>query len=377
MKKQHILAAVFLVCCAGLSAAGDAAPLLARIKAVGKEGEGNSPAAKAWKELIRLGPDALVDILTALDDANPSAANWLRSAVDAIAEKTLAAKKKLPTAKLEAFVRDRSHAGIGRRLAYEWLVRVDATAPGRLLPDMLDDPGAELRREAVDVVLKSAQEFFDKDDKAAAKAGYQRAFEAARERDQVQLIIGRLKKLGVEIDATSHFGFITRWHIAGSFDNSKEAGFHKVFPPEKGVDLAAVYKGKDGQEVRWKEHTTTLPMGIVDFNKVIGALHGTTAYAYTTVVSATERPVEIRAGSNNAVRIFLNGKEIFFWEEYHHGNRMDQHIAKGILKAGKNEILVKVLQNEQTEPWAQQWSFQLRICDALGGRIPVTVLEKK
>src|SRR6516165_516885 len=180
MKKQHILAAVFLVCCAGLSAAGDAAPLLARIKAVGKEGEGNSVAAKAWKELIRLGPDALVDILTALDNATPSAANWLRSAVDAIAEKTLADKKKLPTAKLEAFVRDRGHAGIGRRLAYEWLVRVDPTAPGRLLPDMLDDPGAELRREAVDVVLKSAQEFFDKDDKAAAKAGYQRAFEAAR-----------------------------------------------------------------------------------------------------------------------------------------------------------------------------------------------------
>jgi len=377
MKKQRFLSGFFLICCGGLSAAEHAGPLLARIKAVGKEGAGNSDAAKAWKELTRLGPDALLDILASLDNAPPVAANWLRSAVDAIAEKSLAEKQKLPAAKLEAFVRARTHAGNARRLAYEWLVRVDPTAPARLLPDMLDDPGAELRREAVDVVLKSAQEFFDKDDKAAAKAAYQRAFKAARERDQVLLIIGRLKRLGVEIDATAHFGFIRRWHIAGSFDNSKESGFNKVFPPEKGVDLKAVYKGKDGQEVRWKEHATTLPMGVVDINKVLGALHGTTAFAHTTVISAAERPVEIRAGSNNAIRIYLNGKEILFWEEYHHGNRMDQHIAKGTLNAGKNQILVKVLQNEQTEPWAQQWSFQLRICDALGGRVPVTVLGKK
>jgi hypothetical protein len=377
MTKHCYFAGFLLVFCGVLSAAEDAAPLLARIKAVGKEGAGNSDAAKAWKELTRLGPDALLDILAGLDDAPPVAANWLRSAVDAIAEKSLADKQKLPAARLEAFVGARKHAGHARRLAYEWLVRVDPTAPSRLLPDMLDDPGAELRREAVDVVLKSAQDFFDKDDKVAAKAAYQRAFEAARERDQVLLIIGRLKKFGVEIDATAHFGFITRWHIAGSFDNSKESGFSKVFPPEKGVDLKAVYKGKDGQEVRWKEHTTTLPMGVVDLNKAIGALHGTTAFAHTTVVSATERPVEIRAGSNNAIRIYLNGKEIFYWDEYHHGNRMDQHIAKGTLKAGKNEILVKVLQNEQTESWAQQWSFQLRICDALGGRLPVTALGKK
>ncbi len=377
MRKHRIVAGFFLVCWTGAAAAEAPAPLLARIKAVGKEGAGNIAAAKAWKELVRLGPVALLDPLAALDDAPPAAANWLRSAVDAIAEKTLSAGKTLPAAKLEAFVRDRRHAGSARRLAYELLVRVDATAPGRLLPGMLDDPGAELRREAVAVILKSAQEFFDKDDKGAAKAAYQRALEAARERDQVLLIIARLKKLGVEIDATAHFGFITRWHIAGSFDNTGGAGFQKVFPPDKGVDLAAVYKGKDGQEVRWTEHVTTLPLGVVDINKVIGALHGTTAYAHAAVVSATARPVEIRAGSNNAVRIFLNGKEIFFWEEYHHGKRMDQHVGRSTLKAGRNEILVKVCQNEQTEPWAQEWAFQLRICDALGGRVPVTVARKK
>ena len=31
-------------------------------------------------------------------------------------------------------------------------------------------------------------------------------------------------------------------------------------------------------------------------------------------------------------------------------------------------------ENEQEEDWAQDWSFQLRVCDALGGAVPVTVL---
>jgi hypothetical protein len=37
-----------------------------------------------------------------------------------------------------------------------------------------------------------------------------------------------------------------------------------------------------------------------------------------------------------------------------------------MLKKGRNEILVKICQNEQTEDWAQTWDFQLRVCDALG-----------
>jgi hypothetical protein len=377
LRNPACLLMVVLTCWPGSAAAADVGRLLTRIKAVGKEGAGNSDAAQAWKELVRGGPEVLSQILTAIDDARPAAANWLRSAVDAIAESALSAGKPLPLAKLEDFVRERRHAGAGRRLAYEWLVRVDSTAPDRLLPGMLDDPGAELRRDAVEMALKKAQGIFDKEDKAAARTAYQKLLEAARDRDQVLLITQRLKKLGVDIDTTAHFGFITRWRIAGLFDSSGGAGFQTVFPPEKGVDPAAVYKGKDQQEVRWKDHTTTLPMGVVDLNKVIAPMHGTAAIAWTTVLSPSDQPVELRAASGNAIRIYLNGKEIFFWEEYHHGKRMDQHVARGVLKAGTNEILVKVCQNEQTEDWAQDWSFQLRVCDALGGRVPVTVIDKK
>jgi hypothetical protein len=356
--------------------AADAAPLLARIKAVGKEGTGNAAAARAWKELTKEGAAALLDVLGSLDDAGPVAANWLRAAVDTIAEKTLAAGKPLPADRLEAFVRDVRHTGAARRLAYEWLTRADPTAPDRLLPGMLSDPGAELRRDAVAVVLKEAQTHAERKQETAARATFQKALKYARERDQVTLIADELKKRGVDIDLTTHFGFITRWMIVGPFDNKSGKGFHVVFPPERGVDLKAEYTSKDGKKLRWTGHVTSLPMGKVDFNKAIGALHGTTAFAYTEVESAVSRPVELRVASNNALRIYLNGKEIFFREEYHHGMSLDQHVGTGKLKAGRNEILVKICQNEQSDPWAQEWSFQLRICDAIGGAVPVTVVTR-
>jgi hypothetical protein len=345
-----------------------------RIRAVGTEGQGNEAAARAWKELVLLGPESLTAILQQMDGSRPLAANWLRAAVDTIAERTLAAGKPLPADQLEAFVRDRRHDGPPRRLAYDWLVRVDRTAPARLLPGMLDDPGAELRRDAVALVLKQAQSLLNRKDRAGAAKIYRNALEAARDTDQVTLIADCLKELGIKVDLTRQFGFLTQWQIVGPFANANGKGYFTSFPPECGARLTASYEGKDGTSVRWRQ-VTAGSLGLVDFNQAIGKLKGVTAYAFAAVVSAAQRPVEIRAASNNAVRIYLNGKQVFGREEYHHGMRMDQHVGRGILKAGRNEILVKVCQNEQTETWAESWSFQLRICDAIGGRVPLTVVD--
>jgi hypothetical protein len=116
---------------------------------------------------------------------------------------------------------------------------------------------------------------------------------------------------------------------------------------------------------------------VVNLNTALGKTKGATAYAFAVVESAEERPVEVRAGCITALKIYLNGKEIFFRDEYHHGMSVDQHIGKGTLKAGRNEILLKICQNEQTEPWAQDWQFQVRLCDNLGGAIPVKVEQLK
>lgn len=362
---------------AGNSLGAEAGPLLARLKAVGREGAGNPEAGAAWRALVRMGPDALLPTLAALDDASPTAANWLRTAVDAIVEHELSAGRALPAASLEAFVRDTNHAGPGRRLAYECLVRVDSDAPNRLLPGMLNDPGAELRRDAVERALQEPKQLLAKGDKPAATAAYRKLLACARDREQVDLIAKELKQLGQSVDLAAQYGFITRWRLIGPFDNTGGAGFAKIFPPEKGVDLVAPCAGKKDLELRWIDHATTDPYGLVDLNKALGKNMGAVAYAFAVVDSPAERAVQLRAGSNNAVKLYLNGKQVCFREEYHHGTRMDQHIGEGTLKAGRNEVLIKVCQNEQTESWAQSWSFQLRLSDSLGGAVPYTLVTEK
>lgn len=374
LRSFAIVAALLLP--APLSAA-DSGPLLAKLKAVGKEGQGNADAAKAWQELVKLGPDVLIDVLTALDDADTTAANWLRTAFDTIADRELSAKRPLPADKLEAFVKDTRHAGPARRLAYEWLVRVDPKTPERLLPGMLNDPGSELRRDAVAVVLKEAQAQFAKDDKAAATKTYEKALAAARDRDQVDRIAEQLKKLGVTVDLPAHFGVIQRWQLIGPFDSTGGVGFKAVYPPERGVDLAATYPGKDGAVVGWKEFTTTDSYGLVDLNKAIAKHMGAVGYGFVAVESPKEQAIEVRAASNNAAKIYVNGKEVFFREEYHHGNRFDGMVGKATLKAGRNEVLIKICQNEQKDDWAQTWGFQLRLCDSIGGAVPFKVLSSK
>ncbi|MBV9123854.1 MAG: hypothetical protein JO112_10895, partial [Planctomycetes bacterium] len=183
--------------------------------------------------------------------------------------------------------------------------------------------------------------------------------------------------LGKEVDLAEHFGFLREWSLLGPFDNSGGKGYDTTYPPEQKVDLGGTYPGKNGAGIRWTACHTTDSYGLVDLNKVVGKHHGEVVYALAVVSSPSERPVQIRAGSDNAVKIFLNGKLLFSRHEYHHGMRMDQHVAEGRLQGGRNEILIKVCQNEQTEDWAQAWAFQLRVCDAVGVKVPLSVLGNK
>ncbi len=343
--------------------------LLASIKKVGREGAGSEEAARAWKKLVAQGPAVLPAVLAAMDDNAPLASNYLRTAVDAIGEKAVKGGPGLSKAELEKFVAQTKRARAARRLAYEWLVKIDKSAPDRLLPGMLQDPSSELRRDAVARAMGEADKLFDAKDGGAA-AAYRKALAGACDKDQVDRIAGQLKELKEKVDLAAHFGFVKQWHLVGPFDNSKQNGFEVAYPPEKSVDLKASYKGKDGKEVRWSSTSTTDPYGLVDLNKALAKHKGAVAYAFAVVNSPAARPVEVRVGSITALKVFLNGKQVFAREEYHHGTEVDQYVARGQLKKGRNELLIKVCQNEQTEPWAQAWGLQARLCDAIGAAVP-------
>ncbi len=366
---KHILLVLTVgYLCAGPAHAASSPKLADSIKvirAVGPEGLGNARASEAWKQLSAAEASALPTILAAMDGANALALNWLRSAVDTITARELAAGRKLPVAALEKFVRDTKHHPRARRLAYELIVRDDPAKAQSLIAGLRDDPSTELRRDAIQLLLNEAAALTKSGKTNDAVPKYQTAIKSARDVDQVEDIAKELKKLGSPVSLPSVFGWVSDWKVVGPFDNKDRAGFEKVFPPEQGIDLNAEYDGLNGK-VKWQDFKTQGDYGLVDLNKPIGALKEVTGYAYTEFNSDKARPVELRLGCKNGWKVWLNGKLLFGRDEYHRNMEIDQYRLAGELKPGKNTILVKLTQNEQTEKWTVEWEFQLRITDALG-----------
>ncbi|MEQ8788451.1 MAG: hypothetical protein RIC55_19230 [Pirellulaceae bacterium] len=363
-----ILLLAGLLCPLSASAQDDAlTSALEAVRQVGPKGEGHRQAVQAVQKLSQLDAEKLPQVLAAMDGVGDLPTNWLRAAAEAIASKQLKAGGELPQKNLETFLADTSHSPRARRLAYELIARVDDTAHDRLIPGMLNDPSLELRRDAVAVALEKAEGLKD-DDKSAAVETYRTALSAARDLDQIDKAAEALRALGETVNLPEHFGFVMNWHLIGPFDNREKKGFDAVYPPEKEIDLTATYTGKEG-EVKWFEHTTNDQYGIVDLNKAIAKHMGAAGYATMEFESDQARDVELRLGCINANKVWLNGKLLTANHVYHAGTQIDQYVGQGRLKKGKNQILVKVCQNEQEDSWAQRWQFQLRVCDQYGTAI--------
>src|SRR6267142_4389188 len=104
---------------------GEVEGALAAIKSVKREGDGNEKAATAWKVVVKHGAAALPSALAAYDGADATAANWLRSAIDAIAESEQTAGRKLPADMLETFVKDVHRDPRARDIAFDLLAQGD------------------------------------------------------------------------------------------------------------------------------------------------------------------------------------------------------------------------------------------------------------
>ncbi len=338
---------------------------LRAIRSIEKNGANQLEAITAVKELSKSSAKILPDVLKSMDGANPLAVNWLRGVVDTIADRELMKTGGLPAKALEEFVVDTRHSPEARRLAYEWLAKVDPTAPDRLIPGMIHDASPEFRRDAVARLIATAAEIHEKHDKDAEITLLRRALSGASDDDQVTAIVKPLRELGETIDLQKHFGFLTAWDLIGPFDNVDLKGFDQVYPPEKELNLKSKYPGKMG-EVEWHSYSTDDEYGTLDIAKNTAPYKGAITYAATTFVSGKAREIEIRLGTPNAWKLWVNGDEIFARDEYHRGKFLDQYKVTAKFKPGPNTILLKVCQNEQTQEWAQEWSFQLRVCDRSG-----------
>jgi hypothetical protein len=358
---------VFAFGCAGgaWAADGDRGALITEVLAIGHDGSGHEAAQAALTQLLAQDAGALPEILTALNDANPLAANWLRGAFETIAARTLSEGGELPQRELLVFFEDQTNHPRARRLAYEWIVRVDPAAADAIVPNSLTDPSAEMRRDAVSRLLETARQAEADGRNADAVEVYRTALQGASEAEQVEPILKSLEQLGEPVNRIAQYGMLTQWQVIGPFDNKGSASFDVAYPPESEVDLEATYDGQTGP-VSWQRLSAAGADGTFNLAELTAPHKGAIDYVTTEFYSAEDLPVEFRLATGNAWKLWVNGELVFAREEYHRGMWFDQYRMPGQLRQGANRILIKVCQNEQEEPWAQDWSFQFRICDQYG-----------
>jgi hypothetical protein len=310
-----------------------------------------------------------------MDGANPLARNWLSSAAEELVKRARSTTGALPTQKLEDFLRDKRHDPQARRLAYGFLCEKDATTRDRFLPAMLDDPCLELRHEAIDAILAEAEKVDPTPNKDELLALYRKAFAAAREKDQIDRAVKKLRGLGEKIDLVTHLGLILDWNVIGPFPNPEKKGIDSPHPPEEKADATASYTTKAGQ-VRWRPYVSNDEYGLVNLNKAIGELREAVAYAATEFTSAAAQDIEIRVGCYTPFKVWINGTLVLARGDAYTGMSLDHYVAPAHLKAGKNEILVKVAKDLPAPGAGSLWQFQLRVCDSSGTAVLSTVRPK-
>ena len=342
------------------------------IAKVGPQGAGSADARAARDRLAKQGVDLLPRLLVAMDTDNVVAANWYRTAFDAIADRELARPNpELPRQAIESFVRDSQHHGRPRRLAFALLERIDPKIRAPFLSDWLDDP--EFRRDAVEHAVGLGDAAKRDQDVEAARAHYERGFLHARDSDQVLLAVSKLKSVGRDVDPVTHLGFVTRWWLVGPFPAEQMTGFRKVFPPEKRVDVSEALTTSDGRQLRWKLHQTAHSLGEVNLIEAIGAEREVVGYAYAELDSPQEQAVQLRCSADDNLSVWVNGRQVLAREQWLNGTRLDRFMTPVTLQQGVNRVLVKICQGPQhvNPEVPNNWTFQLRFCDETGAAAKV------
>jgi hypothetical protein len=341
------------------------------LKSLGRSGPDVQEASALWHSLSQRSDLSVADVLSGMMGQSDLSKNWFLALAQTLADRNPQAALK----DCQQVIAQTSLDPTARFWAFLYLTEKQPDQREPLLESMLDDPCPELRYEAIQLQLDRLEESSSEQPQLLV-ANYERLLMAARLPTQIQELAGRLREAGGSVDLLQHFGFIDRWLTVGPFDNTQGIGFDKVYGPEEDYlagrsttveqELATVsYPGKNGP-VGWKEIKTTEQEGVIDLAEAYEKEKGAIVYALANFQVAEATEAEVRAGSQNALKVWVNGEPAISREVYHAGGQIDQYRASIRLKPGTNSVLVKVCQNEQTDSWAQSWYFQLRFSDTTG-----------
>jgi hypothetical protein len=172
------------------------------------------------------------------------------------------------------------------------------------------------------------------------------------------------KELGIAASKcyAAEMGLINEWMLIGPFDNLHRQGHTTAYPPEQSLDFTKSHAGKDGKRLAWFPYHGQSWQGMLDLIAIIGPVDWGTTYAACRVTSPLEQAAQFRIGSNDSVKVWLNGKEV--WDNLVGRSLMlDSDIVPVILPQGDSTILLKV------SNIGGNWGFCFRVTDEDGNAI--------
>jgi hypothetical protein len=215
----------------------------------------------------------------------------------------------------------------------EWEARVDA-------PPI---QGYAIERNIVRTVLKDVR----------LQQGTNQIF-LQMEGGQPDAVSGEFGFVGLrKIPSRPHF--VRDWNLIGPFDAPDMSYLLAAFPPEEGIELSRSYSGKGGRDVSWTRYTAP-ESGWVRLEDLIEPKEQAVAYGFTHVYAPRGRSTQLLIGSDDGVRLWLNG-ELVFTNPAYRGAYPDQDLIPVRLEKGWNTLLIKVLQG------AGGWGYYVRFAD--------------
>ncbi|MBN2326179.1 MAG: PQQ-binding-like beta-propeller repeat protein [Candidatus Omnitrophica bacterium] len=173
-------------------------------------------------------------------------------------------------------------------------------------------------------------------------------------------LIDNLKEQGIQVGQNAmRQGCLVDWQILGPIPwdiNNPHADESRLGAPD--LHPKNKYSLND-QDYDWRPFRTHIDHGAVALDRIYGECPNTAIYAYTEFYCPESKPLQLKIGTNDGYRCWLNGKE----ESTFDGGRgyaADDDTVDVIAKEGVNRLLLKVTQH------GNDWTYSVRITDRNG-----------
>ncbi len=163
------------------------------------------------------------------------------------------------------------------------------------------------------------------------------------------------RNVGVKAPTIPKGPKMSKWHYLGPLENNNSFTFNTSFPFEKKIDLKAEYEGKNKHMIRCQEKDFA-DGAVVDLLPHSPIKNWAGCLLYRTIEVDKDMELDASFGSDDTIVARLNGERVVNDPSYR-GCAPDQNLAKLKLKAGKNDLMIKIGQGDG------DWAFYFRLSE--------------